>query len=244
MVKPAGDRITTIGIRQVTSCARTERGDCVALIPYDRYFSSIGYVAGSQVIIRQIYLFDQEVRIETGRALAQPMRRVAAAAVVTNPLAGKGAVDDLSGIAELSFNVGEILTKRAIDALGERAPTGYGKAAIVGLDGDVEHGYTMIHTRLGAAMRKGANGGPALIPGNVKIASPGTPIDIVFGGLETEWDIDHMDAMTISVPDAPRTDEVLLIVAYISGTRPNARAKSGTREAVAKAVADMRAAKT
>lgn len=193
------------------------------------------------MIIRQIYLFDQEVRAETGRTLSQPTRRVAAAAVISNPLASKGAVDDFAEIAELSFKVGEILAVRAIEALGDRKPNGYGKAAIVGLDGDVEHGYTMIHTRLGAAMRKGANGGPALIPGNVKIATPGTPIDIVFGGIETEWDLDAMDSMTISVPDAPRADEVLLVVAYLAGTRPNARTKGGTKEMVAKAVADMRA---
>ncbi len=191
--------------------------------------------------IRQIYLFDQEVRIETGRTLALPTRRVAAAAVFKNPLAGKGAVDDFTEIAELSFKVGEILSKRVMDALGDRKPSGYGKAIIVGTDGDLEHGSCMIHMRLGGAMRAAARGGPALIPGNAKIGAPGTSIDVIFGGLETEWDLDVMDTMTIVIPDAPRADEVVLVVAYLAGTRPNARIKGGSKEAIAKMVADMRA---
>lgn len=67
----------------------------------------------------------------------------------------------------------------------------------------------MIHVRIGLAMRQGAGGGPALIPGNCKVGGPGTQIDVIFGGLEDAWDYDAMDTMTVSVADAPRQDEVL-----------------------------------
>ncbi len=191
--------------------------------------------------IRQVYLFDQEVRSEAGRVASKPSRRVAVAAVFKNPLAGQGAADDMTGIADLSLEIGHLLTERALNALGPLQPTGFGKAALVGTDGDLEQGLCMIHVRLGLAMRRGIKGGPALIPGNAKVGAPGTSIDVIFGGLDTEWDLDAMDSMAISIPDAPRRDEILLVVAFLAGNRPNARVKGASREAVAKLVADMRA---
>ena len=192
--------------------------------------------------IRQVYLFDQEIRSEAGRAPATPTRRVAAAAVFANPLAGKGAQDDLSALSDLSLEIGGMLTARALAALGPLKPRGFGKAALIGTDGDLEHGPTVIHVRLGLAMRRGISGGPALIPGNAKVGAPGTLIDVIFGGLNDEWDLDAMDTMPISIPDAPQRDEVLLIVAFLAGGRPNARTKGASREAVAKLVADMQSA--
>ncbi len=190
--------------------------------------------------LRQVYVFDQEVRSEAGRPVQAPTRRVAAAAVFKNPLAAQGAVDDMAGLAELSLEIGTHLTERAIGALGPLKPNGFGKAALVGTDGDLEQGLCAIHVRLGLAMRKGIRGGPALIPGNAKVGAPGTAIDIVFGGLDSEWDLDAMDSMTIVIPDAPRRDEILLVVAFLAGGRPNARVKGASREAVAKLVSDMR----
>ncbi|MDR3463814.1 MAG: amino acid synthesis family protein [Beijerinckiaceae bacterium] len=190
--------------------------------------------------IRQIYLFDQEIRSEAGRTPASPTRRVAAAAVFKNPLAGKGAVDDLTELSDLSLEIGGILTARALTALGPLKPRGFGKVALVGTGGDLEHGPCVIHVRLGLAMRRGIQGGPALIPGNAKIGAPGTSIDIIFGGLHDEWDLDAMDTMPIGIPDAPRHDEILLAVAFLAGTRPNARTRGASREAVAKLVADMK----
>jgi hypothetical protein len=148
--------------------------------------------------IRQIVLVDQEVRSEGGRELARPTRRVAAAAVLENPLAGKPPADDLAPLVELSVQAGELLTGRAVGALRPLKPRGYGKAALVGTAGDLEHGAAMIHVRIGLAMRQGAGGGPALIPGNAKVGAPGTPIDVVFGGIEDAWDYDAMDTMQLS----------------------------------------------
>jgi hypothetical protein len=102
----------------------------------------------------------------------------------------------------------------------------------------------MIHVRLGLAMRQGAGGGPALIPGNAKVGGPGSPIDIIFGGLDDAWDYDAMDTMTVAIADAPRPDEILLAVAFLGGTRPNARIKGATSAQVEEVVRRTRAARS
>ena len=190
--------------------------------------------------VREIVLVDQEVRTEGGRVLATPTRRVAAAAVLENPLAGKPFAEDLSRLVDLSVEAGKLLTARALEALGPLKPRGYGKAALVGTAGELEHGAAMIHVRIGLAMRQGAGGGPALIPGNAKLGAPGTPIDVIFGGLEDAWDYDAMDTLQVQVPGAPRPDEILLVVAFLAGTRPGARIKGASREQVEELVRRMR----
>jgi len=190
--------------------------------------------------IREIVVIDQEVRSEAGRELATPTRRVAAAAVLENPLAGKPAADDLSELVDISVQAGKLLTARVLAALAPLKPRAYGKAALVGTAGDLEHGAAMIHVKIGLAMREGAGGGPALIPGNAKVGAPGTPIDIVFGGMEDAWDYDAMDTMQISVPDAPRPHEILLAVAFLAGARPNARIKGASQAQVSALVSKMK----
>jgi len=90
-------------------------------------------------------------------------------------------------------------------------------------------------------MRQLAGGGPALIPGNAKVSAMGSPIDIIFGGMEDSWDYDAMDTMTIAVPDAPRPNEILLAIAFLGGTRPNARIMGNPPEQVAALVERIRA---
>jgi hypothetical protein len=194
-------------------------------------------------MFRQVTVISQDVMHEGGRELATPCRRVAACGVVTNPHAGAPPIDDFAGLVALSYQAGEVLTARALAALAPLAPRGYGKAALVGIAGDLEHGASMIHVRLGLAIRQGAGGGPALIPGNAKVGGAGSQIDIVFGGLEDGWDYDAMDTMTISLPDAPRPDEILLAVAFLGGTRPNARIKGASPAQVEELVRKMREGK-
>jgi hypothetical protein len=177
---------------------------------------------------REISVIAQEVFSEGGRELASPCKRVAACGVLSNPLAGRAPTDDFSSLVDLSMAAGDILTAKALAALSPLEPRGYGKGVVVGTSGDLEHGASMIHVRMGLAMRRGARGGPALIPGNAKVGAPGTPIDIVFGGLDDAWDYDAMDTMTVMVSDAPRADELLLVVAFLGGTRPNARIKGAS----------------
>lgn len=189
---------------------------------------------------RQITVISQDVCSEGGRELTAPCKRVAACGVLRNPHAGQPPIDDFADLVDLSVEAGKVLTARALDALRPLKPRGYGKAVIVGTAGDLEHGASMIHVRIGLAMRHGAGGGPALIPGNAKVGGPGASIDVIFGGLEDAWDYDAMDAMTVSVADAPRADEVLLVLAFLGGTRPNARIKGASPAQVAEVVRQMR----
>lgn len=190
--------------------------------------------------IRQILLFDQEILSEGGRMLKSPTRRVAAAALLRNPFAAMSAIDDFSELVDISVRCGEVLTQKAMQALGPIKPIGYGKAALVGTAGDLEHGAAMIHVRIGLSMRKGAGGGPALIPGNARVGAAGQSIDIIFGGIEDGWDYDAMDSMTITAPDGPKPDEVLLAVAFLAGGRPNARIRGASQAAVETLVKEMR----
>lgn len=189
---------------------------------------------------RQITLVSQDIFSEGGRELAAPCRRVAACGVLHNPYAGGPPIDDFGALVDLSVEAGNVLSARALEALGPLKPRGYGKAVLVGTSGDLEHGASMIHVRIGLAMRQAAGGGPALIPGNARVGGPGAPIDVIFGGLDDSWDYDAMDTMTVSVADAPRPDEILLIVAFLGGTRPNARIKGASPEQVAEVVRKIR----
>lgn len=190
--------------------------------------------------LRQITVITQDVLSEGGRELKSPCRRVAACGVLANPYAGKPPIDDFSDLVDISVEAGKVLTARAMEALGSLKPRGYGKAVIVGTAGDLEHGASMIHVRIGLSMRQGAGGGPALIPGNGKVGAAGTSVDVIFGGLDDAWDYDAMDSMTVSVADAPHPNEVLLVVAFLGGTRPNARIKGASQAQVAEVVRQMR----
>jgi len=189
---------------------------------------------------RQITVISQDILSEGGRELSAPCKRAAACGVLHNPYAGQPPLDDFSILADLSVEAGKVLTARALAALAPLKPRAYGKAALVGTAGDLEHGASMIHMRLGPAMRQGAGGGPALIPGNAKVGGPGAPIDIVFGGLDDSWDYDAMDTMTVSIADAPKPDEILLAVAFLGGTRPNARIKGASQVQVEEVVRRIR----
>ncbi|MEO1776404.1 MAG: amino acid synthesis family protein [Pseudomonadota bacterium] len=161
---------------------------------------------------------------ETGRP-CPPVTRVAALAVVRNPFAGTFG-EDLGPLFDLGGALGERLAGEAVALLGG-APVSYGKAAIVGLAGAMEHGGAMIHPRLGKPMRAAAGGGAALIPSNAKVAAAGTPIDLPLGHKDEAWSFDHFDTMTVMVADAPRPDEIVLCLAFADGPRPHPRCGKG-----------------
>ena len=192
--------------------------------------------------LRSITIVCQDILSEGGREVSGASRRVAACGVLHNPFAGHGPIDDFSELVDLSMEAGELLTTRALAALSPVKPRGYGKAALVGTAGDLEHGASMIHVRIGLAMRTAVGGGPALIPGNARVGGPGNPIDVIFGGLEDAWDYDAMDTMTVSVADAPKPDEIMLVVAFLGGTRPNARIRGASQAQVDEVVRNIRSA--
>lgn len=155
----------------------------------------------------------------------EPVSRVAIAAVFRNPLAGRFE-SDLSQLFEIGAELGERLAEEAVGLL-DRTPVSYGKAAIVGVLGDMEHGGAVIHPRLGAPMRSAANGGQAVIPSNVKMGPTGTSIDLPLGHKDNPWSFDHFDTMTLCVADGPAPDEIILFLAYADRGRPIPRCGSG-----------------
>jgi hypothetical protein len=176
--------------------------------------------------IRKIVVFEEEIAVENGTRLPVPLRRVAVGAVLKNPLARKPVGTDLAPLIDLSVKIGEMLTTRALALIGDaKQLRAYSKAALVGTDGDLEHGAAMIHARIGMAMRSTLKRGRVLIPGNAKVAGPGAHIDMIFGPIDEGWDLDAMDTMPVMVADAPRSDEILLLVGYAAGSRPHARSK-------------------
>jgi len=150
--------------------------------------------------------------------------RVVAIAVIQNPFAGTF-VEDLSPLFDTSGKLGTPLMDDAVAMLGG-PPVSYGKAAIVGVEGDIEHGGAVIHPKLGKPMRAAVGSGAALIPSNAKVAAIGTPIDLPLGHKDEAWSFDHFDTMTVMVADAPRADEIVLCMAVTDGGRPHPRVGS------------------
>lgn len=165
------------------------------------------------------------VNTDTFGEPSAPITRIAAVAVFKNPLAGEFH-KELSALFEIGAKLGEELSSLAVAQLGGQ-PVSYGKAAIVGVGGDMEHGGAVIHPKLGAPMRAAAGGGEAVIPSNVKIGQPGTAIDLPLGHKDNPWSFDHFDTMTLVVPDAPLPDEIAMCIAYADGGRPNPRCGKG-----------------
>ncbi len=170
-------------------------------------------------------LFQEIIECDGFGMPCEPICRVAVAAVVQNPLAGSF-VQDLSPLFDMGGQLGEMLMARVVDML-VHPPVSYGKAAIVGVDGDMEHGGAMIHPKLGKPLRAAVDGGEALIPSNSKIAAVGTAIDIPLGHKDQAWSFDHFDTMTIMVADAPRPSEIVMCIAVADGGRPLPRVGSG-----------------
>lgn len=154
-----------------------------------------------------------------------PISRVAVMAVVRNPLAGAFS-EDLSELFEIGGSLGAELAVEAVAQL-DSMPVSYGKAAIVGSNGDLEQGGAMIHPKLGAPMRAAVGGGEAVIPSNAKLGAPGCAIDLPLGHKDNPWSFDHFDTMTLNIPDAPKPDEIVLCLAYSDGGRPIPRCGKG-----------------
>ena len=175
--------------------------------------------------VRKTLLIRETIETDDVGRPCDLIRRVAAVAVLRNPYAGHF-VDDLSPLFDMSGELGFRLMEEAVGQLAG-PPVSYGKAAIVGVAGDLEHGAAMIHPKLGKPMRAAVGGGKALIPSNAKVAPAGVSIDLPLGHKDEAWSFDHFDTVTASVPDAPRPDEIVLCMAVSDGGRPHPRVGSG-----------------
>lgn len=175
--------------------------------------------------IRKIITFRETILQEMGQKLEGRITRAAGLAVVSNPLAGSFA-RDLTPLFEIGREIGDVLSEQVAGLL-EGPPVAYGKGALVGLDGEMEHGGACVHPMLGKPMRSAVGGGKAVISSNVKIAAAGTSLDMPLGHKDEAWSFDHFDTMTLCVADAPRMDEIVVMFAYADGGRPLPRCGSG-----------------
>lgn len=172
--------------------------------------------------IRKIAILIEEIHHDGGPEPQTPRMRGAAMALVKNPFAGKfepvlqPAMDDLKPL-------GAMLTERLIAALGgPNGIDGYGKGAIVGSDGEIEHG-ALWHVPGGYAMRERLSATKAIVPSAMKVGAFGSSLDVPLGHTNAAYVRSHFDAMTVSAPDGPRADEILFVLVMAKGGRIHSR---------------------
>jgi hypothetical protein len=176
------------------------------------------------VNVRKVVVRVEERFEEAGRS-ARPGVKVVAAAVVANPLAG-GYVEDLAELEALGAEVAALLAERAAAALpADVVVNAYGKGAIVGLDGELEHAAAILHPQFGAPVRAAIGGGAAIIPSTKKVAAAGAALTMPVTNKDDIWSFDEMDAAEIAIADAPRPDEVVVCLVLAAGGRPLARTR-------------------
>jgi hypothetical protein len=183
--------------------------------------------------IRRIITVVEETLIEGGRPVDPPTRRAAAIAVIRNPYAGSYA-EDLSVLSDIGEELGYILPKRAVAALGipGNQVESFGKAAAVGADGELEHAAAILHPKLGAPFRDVLGKGAALIPSSKKRGGLGVPLDIPLGHKDAARVRSHFDGMEVRVPDAPRADEIVVAIAVTDSGRPHPRVGGLTKDKI------------
>lgn len=174
--------------------------------------------------IRKIIVQVDEVHIEMGQTVSPPTRRALAMAVIHNPLAGSY-TENLDELIAIGEELGGLLGDKCVQALGI-APgdaQSYGKAAIVGEAGEIEHAAAILHPKLGAPLRVAVEKGAALVPSSKKRGTLGTAIDVPLGHKDAAFVRSHFDAMEARVSDAPRANEIVVAVVVTDSGRPLAR---------------------
>ena len=171
--------------------------------------------------IRKIIVQTDEVRVEMGRDVQPPVRKALAMAVIENPCAGRY-VESLDELIAIGEELGGLLGARCVQALGIEPgqAQSYGKAAIVGEAGELEHAAAILHPKLGAPLRVAVEKGAALVPSSKKMGGLGTAIDVPLGHKDAAYVRSHFDAMEARVADAPRANEIVVAVVVTDSGRP------------------------
>ncbi len=171
--------------------------------------------------IRKLIVQVDETRIEMGKAVDPPTRKALAMAVIDNPCAGRY-VDNLDELIAIGEELGALLGAKCVQALGiaPGAAQSYGKAAIVGEAGELEHAAAILHPKLGAPLRKAVDKGAALVPSAKKRGGLGTAIDVPLGHKDAAFVRSHFDAMEARVSDAPRANEIVVAIVVTDSGRP------------------------
>lgn len=171
--------------------------------------------------IRKIVTSVEQTYREIGREISPPTRKAVAVAVIENPFAGKY-VEDLDPLMEIGAELGGLLGDACVAALGIEAAQAesYGKAAMVGENGELEHAAAILHPRLGAPLRKAVKKGAALVPSSKKMGGPGQALDVPLGHKDAAYVRSHFDGIEVRIPDAPRADEIMVAVSVTDSGRP------------------------
>jgi hypothetical protein len=171
--------------------------------------------------IRKIIVQVDEIRLEMERPVAPPARKALAMAVIENPYAGRYS-ENLDELVAIGEELGALLGEKCVKALGIASgqAQSYGKAAIVGEAGELEHAAAILHPKLGAPLRKAVEKGAALVPSSKKRGGMGTAIDVPLGHKDAAFVRSHFDAMEARVSDAPRANEIVVAVVVTDSGRP------------------------
>lgn len=174
--------------------------------------------------IRKLIVQVDETRIEMDHEVRPPSRKALALAVIENPYAGRYS-DNLDELIAIGEELGGLLGTKCVQALGivPAAAHSYGKGAIVGEAGELEHAAAVLHPKLGAPLRAAVEKGAALVPSSKKRGGMGTTIDVPLGHKDAAFVRSHFDAMEARVPDAPRANEIVVAVVVTDSGRPLAR---------------------
>jgi len=178
----------------------------------------------SKLKIRRTIVQVDEIHVEMGKPIDPPARKAIAAAAIVNPFAGKY-VENLEPLYDLGAEIGGYLARRAVQALGVKPGQiqSYGKGAIVGTDGEIEHAAAILHPRFGKPVREAVEKGEDIIPSTKKMGGPGSSITMPLTNKDSIWSFDHMDGAEICIPDAPHPDEIVVAVVVAERGRPLAR---------------------
>ena len=186
---------------------------------------------GDLVKVRKFVMHVEEVLHEFGPPAETPQLKGYIAAVAQNPYAGRY-VEDIMPLMEQLKPMGIAMAKRLMAVMGgPNAIVGYGKAAIVGENGEKEHAAACMHPTMGKPLRAAVGPAPSIIPSAKKIGGPGATIDCPLHHKEDVWTFSHFDAMEVSLSDAPRADEIMVIIAITDSGRPLHRVGEGKTSA-------------
>ena len=171
--------------------------------------------------IRKIAVNIEETHQEMGKSISPATRKAVAVAVIENPFAGTY-VEDLSDLMEIGAELGALLGRKCIEALGisPSKAESYGKSAMVGENGELEHAAAILHPKLGAPLRKEVEKGAALVPSSKKMGGPGQVLDVPLGHKDAAYVRSHFDGIEVRLNDAPRANEIMVAVAVTDSGRP------------------------
>ena len=171
--------------------------------------------------IRKIAVNIEETHQEMGKSISPATRKAVAVAVIENPFAGTY-VEDLSDLMEIGAELGALLGRKCIEALGisPSEAESYGKSAMVGENGELEHAAAILHPKLGAPLRKEVEKGAALVPSSKKMGGPGQVLDVPLGHKDAAYVRSHFDGIEVRLNDAPGANEIMVAVAVTDSGRP------------------------